>query len=216
MADDVTTPVPDGTAIATDEVAGAHVQRIKVLDGTDGSGEPLVVESNGALRRPMTVLKFAQLVDSITQSGGYTDGDVVGDPVDLGRYPQGIIPSMALTVVSAGGIALPALDVLIVQTPDAVTPGDVGADGDTYVPNALVATKTLGAAAAEFTPLAIAPLFLTWHTEVPRQLDNSVDNDPARWFLVLRAAETFTDDLTDGVVVDGWAEFAYHHVIAST
>lgn len=37
MADNPTTPIADGTTIATDEIGGAHYQRVKTTFGTDGT-----------------------------------------------------------------------------------------------------------------------------------------------------------------------------------
>lgn len=215
MADNLDTPVPDGSTIATDEVDGAHVQFTKLLDGTDGSGNRLVVESNGALRRPMTVIEFAGF-PTITQDTGYTDGDVVGTPVDLGLAPPGIAVSMELAVASFAGLTLPDLDVFVIQAPSTAVPADFGTDGDPLVTDLSVAGSVLGSGAAGFAPMDYEPKVVTWHTSVPRQITDNASDDPVRWILLLRAAETFADDLTGGVVVFGWAEHATHATLPLT
>lgn len=215
MADNIETPVPDGLKIATDEVTNSgdtsHAQFVKIMSGAGGSAQPLVVESNGALRSPLSVIQILGL-PTISSGSGYTAGDVVGTPVDLGVYPAGALRCMRLVITSFAGLTLPDLDVFVVQVSSTETPGDVGVDGDPFVPDLAVAANTLGSNAAGFSPLDVDPKFLEWRTTQMHLLGDAVGAAP-RWVLVIRAGETFGDDLTGGVAVFGQAEYVVPNAI---
>jgi hypothetical protein len=50
MANNVPITAGSGTDVATDDIAGAHYQRVKITDGTEDSTTPLVVTAQGAAR----------------------------------------------------------------------------------------------------------------------------------------------------------------------
>lgn len=183
-----------------------HAQRMKLLDGRNEGTSALVVEENGALREPCAVATFAGFV-TIGEAGGYTAGQAVGAPVDLGVLPSAAMTRhLGFTIASLAGAALPALDVFVVQTPASTTVGDFTyGDGDPFDPPINVAAFALGANAAAFEPAPVNPLLLRWSEQYTRQA-NPGDGTPPRWFLSIRAGETFADDLTAGVVVSGFVE----------
>jgi hypothetical protein len=49
MTDNVPITAGVGTNVATDDVSGAHYQRVKLVDGTDGGTTPAVIDANGLL-----------------------------------------------------------------------------------------------------------------------------------------------------------------------
>lgn len=50
MANNVPITAGSGTPIATDDISGAHYQRVKITDGTEDSATPMVVSAEGAAR----------------------------------------------------------------------------------------------------------------------------------------------------------------------
>lgn len=69
MADNVAITAGSGTTISTDDVGGAHIQRVKLTDGTDGSSTAIKGDSSGGL-----------------SVGGHVAHDAadVGNPVKIG------------------------------------------------------------------------------------------------------------------------------------
>lgn len=87
MADDLTTQsgtlatVPASSVIATDDVAGRHFQRMKLVDGTADSTTPAVVNSAGSLAiDPKAVCSRIQVASAglTTASTSYTANDQLG------------------------------------------------------------------------------------------------------------------------------------------
>lgn len=202
------TPVEVSTDVvdAGDGSGAGHVQRLKLLDGRNAGTTPLTVEANGALRSPLALINFVGFVTP-AEAGGYTSGDLVGPAADLGTYPNGALRSLSITIASAAGLTLPALDVFIVQVPAADGPADLGDDAAPLVlpPGSL--SSVLGSNAAGFTPTDVEPRLLRWRSDHLTLVTDNASNDPARWLLAFRAGETFVDDLTAGLVAFGFAEF---------
>ena len=183
-----------------------HVQRMKILDGTNEGTTPLAVDANGALREPCSILSFAA-VPTVAEAGGYTLGQAVGEVVDLGVAPfAGVTRHLVVIVGSVAGGPLPDLDVFVIQTPAAVTVGDFPyGDGDTFAPPGALTPFALGAVAADFAPMAANPNLVRWSVADTLQVHPG-DGSAPRWFLSVRAGETFADDLSAGLVVYGFVE----------
>lgn len=199
---EVSTDVVD----AGDGSGAGHVQRLKVLDGANGGTTGLAVDANGALREPCSVAVFAGF-PTIGEAGGYTAGQAVGDPVDLGVLPfAGVTRHLDFTVASLAGVTLPDLDVFVIQAPEETVVADLGyVDADAFAPPINVAPLVLGSNAAGFAPMDVNPLLLRWSEADTRQVQPG-DGSPPRWFLSIRAGETFVTDLTAGIVVFAFVE----------
>lgn len=73
--------LPSGTVCATDEIGGVDYQRIKIVDGTDGSTTALIVNSSGAAKvafGPDLTKLSATSSGLTTASTAYTPGDQLG------------------------------------------------------------------------------------------------------------------------------------------
>ncbi len=68
MADNVDITAGSGTTIATDQIGTAHFQRIKLVDGIDGSNNPLIVGSLGAY----VEVKSMPITTVVNGSAGFT------------------------------------------------------------------------------------------------------------------------------------------------
>jgi hypothetical protein len=85
MADNVTTPTTgSGTAtpvIATDDAAGVHYQKVKLIDGTADSTTAIPGTANGL--QVVTASTVIDLTLSLSTSPAYADGDVLAAAQEL-------------------------------------------------------------------------------------------------------------------------------------
>lgn len=133
MADNVAITAGSGTSVATDDVAGAHYQRVKLDAGGDGAAVPILagggVEAS-ALR--VTIANDSTGLVSVDDNGGSltVDGTVtanlaagvnnIGD-VDVLTLPNVTIGTMAALVAGTANIG--DVDVLTVPAPLSTTGG---------------------------------------------------------------------------------------------
>lgn len=130
MADNVTAPITSPTVIATDQVTrdavAVHAQLVKILDGTDGSVNPLKVDHVGAIRSGKRFYRAQGSGSVVNASHG--DGELLCDVIDLGVHPDGVLTSFTLTVSTDTALALDPISVMLAPR---VTGGPVlGSDGD--------------------------------------------------------------------------------------
>ena len=125
MADNVSLPVDPGPVeVATDEVdlggGAAHVQFTKVVDGTDGGTNRLLVTGDGGVHTTARVLRTGGTLSTGT-AGPYADGDVIGSPLVATDLPSGLYRVTRLALASVTGVDLPPLMVALVPTPTSGT-----------------------------------------------------------------------------------------------
>lgn len=105
--DAVTATPPDGTAIATDEVAGVHIQLVKLVNATEDSstrtgvaGDPIRVDPTGTTTQPVNVT-------AVTPGTGATSlgkaEDAPHTSGDVGVMPLAVRKDAAGTLASADG-----------------------------------------------------------------------------------------------------------------
>ena len=112
MADNVAITAGSGTSIATDDIGGAHYQRIKLATGADGTAAdvsaaaPLPVAAYGELVEAIEALRFS--VGSLTKTIGYALPNALGQPIMEVR--QAAASNLQVTLGSiAGGQTLAAV-----------------------------------------------------------------------------------------------------------
>lgn len=170
MADNVAITAGSGTTVATDDVSGAHFQKVKLADGTADSSTAIAagggVEAS-ALR--VTVASDSTGVLSVDDNGGSltvdgtvgvsgtvtVDGSGVTQPVSASSLP---LPSGAATAAkqpALGTAGSASTDVLSVQGIASMTPLAVDATGQGDVPVTLAGEAVvLGAGSAAIGKLA--------------------------------------------------------------
>ena len=168
MADNVTAPIGDPTLIATDEVeidsVMVHAQRMKLLDGRDGSSNPVSSDTTGALWTGKRIYS-GEALGAVTEST-HADGELMCAPINLGVHPDGILSNFRLVVGSTNTtIPLDAVHVVLVPVVPSSDISRFGGDGD--VPaytwndwrNAIVLDNSEFTATAGLTPAGGANVY---------------------------------------------------------
>lgn len=148
MADNVSITAGSGTTVATDDVSGAHYQRVKVDVGGDGAASPLVRGQQAKANSLPVTLASDEDALAVTDGGGSltvdgtvavsgtvtVDGSGVTQPVSASSLP---LPSGAATAAkqpALGTAGSASSDVLSVQGVASMTPLAVDATGQGDVP----------------------------------------------------------------------------------
>jgi hypothetical protein len=116
MADNVTyqtttlaTP-PNATVVATDDVGGAHYQRMKLVDPTDGSTTPLIGQKarTGSLPVALSTEDAALLADLLTNTAFQARIPTNGQKAMAASLPVVIASDQSTVPVSVASIPLPS------------------------------------------------------------------------------------------------------------
>jgi hypothetical protein len=105
MADNLAYTPGSGATVATDDIGGAHYQRIKLAAGADGTAvdvsaaAPLPVAAYGELVEAIESLRFG--VGALTKSIGYALPNTLGQPIFEAR--QATAANLQVTVGSIAG-----------------------------------------------------------------------------------------------------------------
>lgn len=110
MADNVAITAGTGTSIATDDVGGAHYQKMKLFDGSDGGTDFAVVDTGNALgvrsRRDLSRISV-QSSGLTTATTAYSTGDQVGaifEFANAARASGGSGTIVGIVLISAADI----------------------------------------------------------------------------------------------------------------
>lgn len=82
MADNIDITEGSGTTVATDDVSGAHYQRIKLDVGGDGASIP-VVEGAGIAAVPVSVSDHVASATPTLDTSAYAEGDLLFDSTEV-------------------------------------------------------------------------------------------------------------------------------------
>ena len=105
MADNIPITAGSGTTVATDDVGGAHYQRVKMVWGADGTA----TDTSAAAPLPIVGLGGKSISATLTvTNGAYTVADVVGGLITFANATR-INAGHAIvnSVVLAGVVAIP-------------------------------------------------------------------------------------------------------------
>lgn len=123
MADNLAYTPGSGATVATDDIGGAHYQRIKLASGADGTATdvsaaaPLPIAAYGELIEAIEALRMA--VGSLTKTIGYALPNALGQPImEVRQATAGNLNVTAAGTVTAniGSGTLAALTTLTNQT----------------------------------------------------------------------------------------------------
>jgi hypothetical protein len=129
MADNLTTPLASGSALATDEIAGVHFQRIKVTWGADGAA----TDASAANPLPVAITTPATL------------------PVSMAAVPTG---GSTAALQTTGNTSLATIAAAAGALPTGASTAALQTTGNTSLAAiaATVAAANLGARLTEWTP----------------------------------------------------------------
>lgn len=215
MVDNVSIPVDTGSprTVATDEVdlgsGAAHVQYVKVADGTGGGVSVQRVTAAGTV---MTTPMCGVVVGGVSDATDtYADGDCIGTGAFTDEFRAGLWRLDLVSLIGLGVSPLPAgIGVLFVpsSTSDPWEPADHAPPAFTGPPEYLCQAASVYVPASAFEPCygpdrsrVARPEVLSVLSTFDQPPDLTVD---IRVTAVAIAEGAVSDDLSDGFVLSGF------------
>lgn len=116
MADNIAITSGSGTSVATDDVGGAHYQKIKLYDATADSSAAIPGDAtNGLYVNPKRRMLRVQVTPTISSSPAYTSGDCLGGLMSITSatsYSGGGGRLLGVTVIDKTQAQRAAMDIL--------------------------------------------------------------------------------------------------------